>query len=156
MTKKVAFVGPIPPPLGGVAVMNLSFQEIELSNFENVRFNTSNQSQREDLYKNFPWKNILKEYKKSLKLKRFLREQRPVIINIFVTSGFSVLRDILFLRVLHRTKVPVIVHFHSKKQGVALPNQELSINTTGWKLGNQYLVAKIYSNGNTSPEVRSE
>jgi len=51
---KIAFIGPLPPPLGGVAVVNQSFQEIDYSCYEVTYFNTSNQNSRENLYKRFP------------------------------------------------------------------------------------------------------
>ncbi len=51
---KIAFIGPLPPPLGGVEVINQSFQEIDYSCYEVTYFNTSNQNSRENLYKRFP------------------------------------------------------------------------------------------------------
>lgn len=117
MTRKIAFIGPLPPPLGGVAMMNKSFQELEYQGSEIIHFNTSNKAQREDLYKGLPWNNISKEYKKFKLLKAFVTKQVPDVANVFVTSGYSIIRDLFYMRCLYRLKVPVVVHFHSKKKG---------------------------------------
>ena len=115
--KKILFVGPLPPPLGGVAVINQSFQSLEYNGYDNLGFNTSNNQKREDLYKGLPWQNLPKELRKIADLKRYIEQHQPAIANVFVTSGYSIVRDIYYLRLLHKHKIPIIVHFHSKKTG---------------------------------------
>ena len=117
MTKKNAFIGPLPPPLGGVAMMNKSFQKLKIDGFDNIIFNTSNNNLNEDLYKGIPWANIKKEFKKAKELKQFIKKENPIVANIFVTSGYSILRDLYYIYILHKKRVPVIIHFHSKKEG---------------------------------------
>ena len=54
MPKKIAFIGPLPPPVGGVALANLRVQDIisrKASNYTIINFNTSKQSVNADLYK---------------------------------------------------------------------------------------------------------
>lgn len=114
---KILFVGPLPPPLGGVAVINENIQKIHFKYFENIAFDTSNKQERENLNGFFPVKNIFKEIKKYKALGRFIETEKPVIANIFVTSGFAILRDIMFLRKLKRFHIPIIIHFHSKTKG---------------------------------------
>jgi len=136
MLKKIVFIGPLPPPLGGVAMINQSFQELDYQGCETMSFNTSNNKQNEDLYKGLPWNNIGKEYKKIQNLKTFLRLKQPDIANVFVTSGYSIIRDLFYLRILYKKKIPIIIHFHSKKKGeFALAPRRL--NFVG-KLFNKY------------------
>lgn len=115
--KKNVFIGPLPPPLGGVAVINQSFQSLNYSGYTNLVFDTSNKNNREDLYKGLPWQNIFNEYKKVKKLKGFIKKKHPDIANVFMTSGYSIIRDFFYLRLLKANKIPVVVHFHSKKKG---------------------------------------
>lgn len=115
--KKNVFIGPLPPPLGGVAVINQSFQSLNYSGYTNLVFDTSNKNNREDLYKGLPWQNIFNEYKKVKKLKGFIKKNHPDVANVFMTSGYSIIRDFFYLRLLKANKIPVVVHFHSKKKG---------------------------------------
>jgi glycosyltransferase involved in cell wall biosynthesis len=130
--KKIAFVGPLPPPLGGVAIMNQSFQNINYDGFEVISFDTSAKNYREDLYAKFKLKSIQRNLKISKKLNRFIEDNKPDVINIFITSGTSILRDILFLKKMSKFKIPVIIHFHSKTQG------EFSLTPKRLKLVGRY------------------
>src|SRR5690606_37744940 len=47
----------------------------------------------------------------------FLRRMRPDVVNVFVISGPSILRDIIFLMIIKAFRFPAIIHFHSKIQG---------------------------------------
>jgi glycosyltransferase involved in cell wall biosynthesis len=114
---KIAFIGPLPPPLGGVAVINQRFQEINYSCYEVTYFNTSDQVSREDLYKRFQWSSIFRDLRKNKNIERFIRKVRPDIINIFITSTSSILRDFLYLKTIHKYNIPVVIHFHSKTKG---------------------------------------
>ena len=134
--KKNVFIGPQPPPLGGVAVINQNFQSLDYDGYDNLVFNTSNNNQREDLYKGLPWKNIINEYKKNRELKNFLKKNQPDIANVFVTSGYSIIRDIYYLKLLKKHKIPIIIHFHSKKKGEFALKQK-RIKRVG-KLFNKY------------------
>ena len=115
--KKITFIGPVPPPLGGVAVVNISFQKLKYDNATVTFFNTSNQQERENLYSRFSLKNSWLELKKAVALKKFITRHQPDLIHIFITSGYAIVRDILFLKIISTYKIPVVIHFHSKTAG---------------------------------------
>ena len=117
MIKKNVFIGPLPPPIGGVAVINESIQNIILEGYQTVSFNTSSDDKRENLYSGLK----LKSFKRNLSLKKklinFIEIEKPAVVNIFITSGLSIVRDIIFLRTLGKYNVPIVIHFHSKISG---------------------------------------
>lgn len=126
--KTIAFIGPLPPPLGGVAVINQSFQTIQYDGFEVISFDTSTKEEREDLYARFKLNSVRRNLQVAQKLNKFIKEKRPDVINIFITSGISILRDILFLKKISKYNIPIIIHFHSKTQGeFALTPKRLKI-----------------------------
>lgn len=114
---KSAFIGPLPPPLGGVAVINQSFQNIDYSGYKVSSFDTAETKNREDLYAKFKLKSIQRNLNINKRLKQFIVKEQPDVINIFITSGMSILRDILFLKTMHKFNIPIIIHFHSKTKG---------------------------------------
>jgi len=115
---KIAFIGPLPPPLGGVAIINQRFQEIDYSScYEITYFNTSDQERREDLYKRFQWNSISRDLRKNKNIERYIKKVNPDIINIFITATSSILRDFLYLKTIHKYNIPVVIHFHSKTKG---------------------------------------
>lgn len=114
---KIGFIGPLPPPLGGVAVINKSLQQIDYAEHKIVAFNTSSESSRERLYEPIGFVSFIRNIQLFFRLFRFIWEQRPYVCNIFITSGPSILRDILFLAIIRLFDVPVVVHFHSKTVG---------------------------------------
>ncbi len=115
--KKTAFIGPNPPPLGGVAVINQSFQKIDYDGYEVISFDTTKKKDREDLYAKFKFKSIKRNLNINKSLKQFVAKEQPDVINIFITSGMSILRDLLFLKTMHKFNIPIIIHFHSKTKG---------------------------------------
>ena len=126
--KKIAFVGPIPPPLGGVAVVNVSFQKLNYANAQVLFFNTSNNQDRENLYTKFSIKNSYREIKKTQSLKKFIVINKPDLVHIFITSGYAILRDLIFLKIISNQNIPVVIHFHSKTTGeFALKPKRLTI-----------------------------
>jgi glycosyltransferase involved in cell wall biosynthesis len=128
MKNKVIFIGPLPPPLGGVATINKSFQSLEYPGYFMCSFNTSNGDSREDLYKRKSIKSIFMEFLKYKNLKKFLDNEKPDVANIFITSGIAIIRDLFFLRILKKNDVPTIIHFHSKTKGeFALKPKRLKI-----------------------------
>tara|TARA_R110002050_G_scaffold198306_1_gene333100 strand:- start:4126 stop:5211 length:1086 start_codon:yes stop_codon:yes gene_type:complete len=114
---KIAFIGPLPPPFGGVAIMNQSFQNLNYDGFEVIAFDTSAKNKREDLSVNFKFNSLQRNLKISKNLNKFIVLNKPDLVNIFITSGTSILRDILFLKKLNKFQIPVIIHFHSKTFG---------------------------------------
>lgn len=113
---RIAFVGPLPPPLGGVAIINSSLQAIDYG-WEIAAFNTSSDSAREDLYSTIGLSSLGRNIRLIINLFSFLRHERPNVVNVFVTSGPSILRDILFLMIIKAFGFPAIIHFHSKTEG---------------------------------------
>ncbi|MBK7099569.1 MAG: glycosyltransferase family 4 protein [Sphingobacteriales bacterium] len=115
--KQVLFVGPLPPPLGGVAVMNKSFQDIVCHKWEVICFDTSRGTINEDLYKKKGVKNLLHFINNVFQFLRFQRKYKYNTVNIFVTSNMAFIRDALIIILLRLLKKNIVVHFHSKKQG---------------------------------------
>lgn len=115
--KKSAFIGPLPPPIGGVAVINQGFQNINYNGYKIISFDTSAKRDRENLYSNFKLNSIPRGLQVSKKILQFIEKEQPDVINVFVTSGMSILRDLLVLKNLSEYNIPIIVHFHSKTKG---------------------------------------
>ena len=111
------FVGPLPPPFGGVAVVNQSVQQLHLDGFHSVAFNTSRGSEREDLYGAKRFANLWHQLSLAWLLFKTLRSSNFDLGNVFVTSGKAILRDIVLISILRLFKVNVIIHFHSKEKG---------------------------------------
>lgn len=111
------FVGPLPPPLGGVAIMNQSCQNLSYNGCKVISFDTSTKIEREDIYSRFKIKSIVRNLTLIMRLKLFIKENKPDLINIFVTSGKSIVRDLLFLKIISKFNIPIVVHFHSKTHG---------------------------------------
>lgn len=117
LNNNIAFVGPLPPPFGGVGVMNKSFQEIVSNEWNVLSFNTSNGKLSEDLYASKGLKNLLHVIKNLFGLFKFLAKNKFKIVNVFATSNIAFLRDSFIILILYFSRKQIIVHFHSKKKG---------------------------------------
>ncbi len=115
--KKTLFVGPLPPPLGGIAVINQSLQAIDYDGYSVAVFNTSKNNSREDLYSRVSLTSVLSGFKKIQAIKSSIANEKPAVINFFVTSGVAILRELLYLIVMSKYRVPIVIHFHSKTHG---------------------------------------
>jgi len=115
--ENIAFVGPLPPPLGGVGVINKSFQDIVSAKWNVLAFNTSTGKLNEDLYKVKGFKNLLHFINNIFGLLTFLKKNRFKVVNVFVTSNIAFIRDSLIIILLWICRKKIIVHFHSKKKG---------------------------------------
>lgn len=113
----IAFVGPVPPPYGGVGVMNQSFQELISKEWNVVSFNTASGKLNEDLYRRKGFKNLFHFSKNIFGLITFLSENRFKIVNVFVTSNIAFVRDSVIVFILWLCRKKIIIHFHSKKKG---------------------------------------
>lgn len=116
-SKNIAFIGPLPPPFGGVAVMNKSFQEILCQEWNILPFNTSGGAMSEDLYKRKSLKNISHFAKNIFHLFKFIAKNNFKIANVFATSNTAFVRDSIIIFILWCCGKKIIVHFHSKKRG---------------------------------------
>jgi len=88
--KKSAFIGSLPPPLGGVAIINQSFQNIEYNAYEVISFDTAEKKDREDIYGRFKFKSVQRNLNINKRLKQFIAKEQPDVINIFIKSGKSI------------------------------------------------------------------
>ena len=125
--ESIAFVGPTPPPLGGVGVMNEAFQEIVKQRWDVLHYNTSGGKLNEDLYKKKNLKNIFHFLRNFIGFTKFLNKTKFTIVNVFVTSNVAFFRDSLFIVLLFLYRKKIVVHFHSKKNG------EFFLNPIGLK-----------------------
>ena len=82
--KKIAFIGPLPPPLGGVSVINQNLQSIKFKGYEVISFDTSEKKEREDLYSKFKLKSVQRNLEVGKKITQFIKINQPDIINIFI------------------------------------------------------------------------
>ena len=114
---KIAFIGPLPPPLGGVAVMNKSIQELLVNELKITSFNTSSGKDKEDLYSKNYFKKVLPQIKKLFQFIQFAKNDDYKIVNLFVTSGVGFVREALYILTLRLFRKKIIVHLHSKKKG---------------------------------------
>lgn len=79
------FIGPLPPPIGGLAVINQSFQNIDFDSYKVISFDTAEKRKREDLYSKFKFKSIRRNLKLCNGLLQIIEKEQPDIVNIFVT-----------------------------------------------------------------------
>lgn len=114
---KVAFIGPLPPPLGGVAVMNEAFQKVLKDTYDVVFFNTSKGNERENLYTANVIKKVLPQLKKMKSFIIFAKDDSYDTANLFITTSIGFIREAFFILILKFFNKKIIIHFHSKKQG---------------------------------------
>lgn len=113
----IAFVGPLPPPFGGVGVMNESFQQILSPKWNVLSYNTSSGKLNEDLYKSKGFRNLWHLAKNIYGLIKFIATNKFKIVNVFVTSNVAFIRDSIIILILWLSRKQIIVQFHSKKKG---------------------------------------
>lgn len=113
----IAFVGPLPPPLGGIGVMNQSFQQIVKEKWNVLEYNTSNGKLNEDLYKKKNLKNLFNLIRTIPGFFKFICKNKFKVVNIFVTSNIAFVRDSVLILLLWICRKRIIIHFHSKKTG---------------------------------------
>lgn len=117
LSPAIAFVGPCPPPLGGVAVANINAQALFADKYSLEVFNTSQGGEREDLYARKGLRNIGMAVVLLLRYLVFISSSKSRIVNIFVTSNLSFLRGILFILLARLCGKKVVAHLHSKLEG---------------------------------------
>ena len=117
LNKNIAFIGTLPPPYGGVGVMNKAFQDVIASEWNVLSFNTSNGKPNEDLYKRKGLKNLFHFARNITGLIQFLIKNKFKTVNVFATSNVAFLRDSTIIVLLWFCNKNIIVHFHSKKKG---------------------------------------
>src|SRR5690554_7636804 len=117
MSKKIAFIGPLPPPIGGVALANLRVQQIVAHSSQNhtlLNYNTSKGGERADLYKK---KGILEFFhfiKNIFGIIGFVFRNRIDVSNVFVVPNISFIREAFFILILKITTKKLVIHLHAK------------------------------------------
>lgn len=114
---KLAFVGPMPPPLGGVAVINRSIQSLFCDKYGIELFNTSRGSKRENLYGRRSLISLIFQAKLFFGYIFFILNTKSKIINIFTGSHFAFFRGFYFLIVSKIFLKKIVLHVHGKIAG---------------------------------------
>lgn len=120
MKKVVAFIGPLPPPVGGVALANIRVQQILLENkkeYKIINYNTSKNVVQADLYKRKSFGEGWHFVKNIFQLMRFVSKNKIDISNVFVVPNISFIREIIFIFILKISTKKLIVHLHAKTEG---------------------------------------
>lgn len=120
MAKTVAFIGPLPPPVGGVALANLRVQEILAENGKNykiINLNTSKNQDNADLYKRKGFTELLHFIKNIFQLLGFVFKNRIDVSNVFVVPNISFIREMIFIFILKITTKKLVIHLHAKTEG---------------------------------------
>lgn len=120
MKKTVAFIGPLPPPVGGVALANLRVQEIVSENkkdYKIINFNTSKNYNQADLYKKKGLNELGHFVKNTFQLIKFVFKNKIDISNVFVVPNISFIREIMFIIILKITTKKLVIHLHAKTEG---------------------------------------
>ena len=113
----IGFIGPLPPPLGGIATMNRNIQRLLSSGYCIESFNTSRGNSREDMYSKKTLVDMFVQLRLIAKAIVFIVRAKSTVVNLFVTSNISFLRELLFLIAAKLMRKKVIVHLHSKTEG---------------------------------------
>ncbi|MBW2937245.1 glycosyltransferase family 4 protein [Aureisphaera sp. CAU 1614] len=120
MPKKIAFIGPLPPPVGGVALANLRAQEIiarKVPSYKVINLNTSKKSINADLYKKKGLGEFFHFTKNIFQLIRFVFRHKIFIANVFIVPNISFLREAIFIFILKLKAKKLVVHLHAKTDG---------------------------------------
>ena len=113
----IGFIGPLAPPIGGVAFMNQNIQRLLADSYHIEFFNTSRGRLREDMYGGKKVGDVYAQVKIILRGIFFIYHTKAKIINIFVTSNTSFFRELVFLLVASILQKKIVVHLHSKIKG---------------------------------------
>jgi glycosyltransferase involved in cell wall biosynthesis len=149
LPKKIAFIGPLPPPVGGVALANLRVQDIitrKALAYEVVNFNTSKKNINADLYKRKGLSEFFHFIKNIFTLLVFVFKHKITIANVFVVPNISFVREAIFIMILKIASKKLVVHLHAKTEGdLFLHGFKLRIFTTIISLGDViYVLSEKY------------
>ncbi|MCR9182169.1 MAG: glycosyltransferase family 4 protein [Flavobacteriaceae bacterium] len=143
MNKVIAFIGPIPPPIGGVALANLRVQQIvrQQQKHSLLVYNTSKGGERADLYKKKGIKEIFHFIKTLFGVLKFALRNKIDVSNVFVVPNISFIREALFIFILKLTTKKLVIHLHAKTDGdFFLKGFKLKIFTKVLSLGDVIFV----------------
>lgn len=144
MSKKIAFIGPLPPPVGGVALANLRVQQIVKQNNQNhsiLNYNTSKGGERADLYKKKGVYEFIHFIKNIFGILGFVYKHRIDVSNVFVVPNISFIREAIFIFILKLSSKKLVIHLHAKTEGdFFLSGMKLKLFTKILSLGDVIFV----------------
>jgi glycosyltransferase involved in cell wall biosynthesis len=120
MKKIIAFIGPLPPPVGGVALANIRVQNIVLEynkDYKIINLNTSKNLDQADLYKRKGFNEIKHFTKNIFQLIKFVSKNKIDVSNVFVVPNISFIREMFFIFILKLTTKKLVIHLHAKTEG---------------------------------------
>ena len=117
LNKGLVFIGPLPPPLGGVAATNRNIQQLISSEAQIETFDTSKGEAREDLYGRKGLKTFFIQLGIVFRGCKFLISSNANIVNVFVTSNISFFRELTFLFLAKVLRKKIVIHLHTKLHG---------------------------------------
>ncbi|MAN58486.1 MAG: hypothetical protein CMC08_01470 [Flavobacteriaceae bacterium] len=129
MGRKIAFIGPLPPPVGGVALANLRVQRVLTTIRPHdtiINYNTSKGQANADLYKRKSIAEFFHLLRNIGGVLRFVARHRIEVSNVFVVPNISFVREAIFIIILKLTTRKLVIHLHAKTEG--------DYFLEGWKL----------------------
>jgi len=127
--KKIAFIGPLPPPIGGLALAIIRVQDIvarKAPQYTLVNLDNAKKIQNADLYKKKGFTELLHFCKNIVQLIKFVFKHKVAIANVFVVPNISFLREAIYILTFKLLAKKLVVHLHAKTSG------DLFLH--GWKL----------------------
>ena len=111
---KILFVGPFPPPLGGIANHTMLLFESELNDeFELIKLNLNLPWEKTEIVSTGKRINLYKIYNGLRMLLLILHSRKPKAIYIKMNGDRSCFREMLYMAVIRTFfKARIILHFH--------------------------------------------
>jgi glycosyltransferase involved in cell wall biosynthesis len=109
---RMLVVGPLPPPLGGVQLMNQMLVNSSLSrDFEIECLNTSKGSLRWAVERQ-SWRSLVDFVRHAIQLVARLARFRPEMVYVHAASGLSFTRDWVLMAIARLAGAKVVCHYH--------------------------------------------
>jgi len=117
MNKTILFLSPIPPPVGGIASWTLNVLNYYSENLS--QYNVINQNTAIRFGSLVKRRRIIRLYKGILNtimiifdLVKNLNRTKPDLVHLANSGSFSMIKDLLLIKIILIKKIPVVVHFH--------------------------------------------
>ncbi|MFS4492258.1 glycosyltransferase family 4 protein [Maribacter sp. 2308TA10-17] len=113
---RVLLVSPLPPPVGGIASWTVNvtsyYESLQKSNLDLILCDSSSKGRRitSRSHSIRIYHGIINSLKTYWKVKKFLQE-KPDVVHLVSSASFSLVKDILIIRLARRRGVPVITHW---------------------------------------------
>ena len=121
---KTLFIGPFPPPYGGIANHAKLLFETELNNkFDFIKQNTNLPFEKTEVVSERKGVNIYKAWKGLERLLFILYTERPKMIYVEMNGDRSCFREMFYMAVARFFKARVVLHFHGifKEEKINFP-----------------------------------